>query len=53
MTEIEGLSVFGGGSEGGTVTVTETGGSVPLNILSPVLPINWLIATAGVYPPRS
>lgn len=53
LTEIEGLSLSGGGSEGGTVTVTETGGSAPLNILSPVLPINWLIATAGVYPPRS
>ncbi|GAJ70370.1 microcystin dependent protein [Vibrio sp. JCM 18904] len=53
LTEIEGLSVSGGGSGGGTVTVTKTGGSMPLNILSPVLPINWLIATAGVYPPHS
>ncbi|PCK32787.1 phage tail protein [Pseudoalteromonas piscicida] len=53
LTDIKGLSVSGGGSAGGTVTVTNTGGSVPLTVLNPVLPVNWLIATEGVFPPRS
>lgn len=53
LTTIEGLTVSGGGSAGGTVTVTNTGGSAPLNILNPVLPVNWQIATNGVFPPRS
>ncbi|WP_125720336.1 phage tail protein [Pseudoalteromonas rubra] len=53
LTEIKGLTVSGGGSAGGTVTVTNTGGSAPLNILNPVLPVNWLIATEGVFPPRN
>lgn len=53
LTDIEGLTVSGGGSAGGTVTVTNTGGSAPLNILNPVLPVNWLMATEGVFPPRS
>lgn len=53
LTTIQGLSVSGGGSAGGTVTVTNTGGSTPLNVLNPVLAINWLIAIDGVFPPRS
>ncbi|MCO7188990.1 MULTISPECIES: tail fiber protein [unclassified Pseudoalteromonas] len=53
LTDIKGLTVSGGGSAGGTVTVTNTGGSAPLNILNPVLPVNWLIATEGVFPPRN
>lgn len=53
LTNIKGLNVSGGGSAGGTVTVTNTGGSSPLNVLNPVLPINWLMATEGVFPPRN
>ncbi|MEJ2741413.1 MAG: tail fiber protein [Gammaproteobacteria bacterium] len=52
LVEISGLTVSGGGG-GGVVTVDRTGSSVPIPILNPVLPINWLIATAGVYPPRA
>lgn len=53
LTDIKGLTVSGGGSAGGAVTVTNTGGSAPLDILNPVLPVNWLIATEGVFPPRN
>ncbi|UXI03215.1 phage tail protein [Photobacterium sp. TY1-4] len=53
LTEIQGLTVSGDGSVGGLVTIGSTGNDEPVGIISPVLPINWLIALRGVYPPRS
>ncbi|WP_232349335.1 phage tail protein [Vibrio navarrensis] len=52
LVEISGLTVSGGGS-GGTVTVGDTGSSNAVEVINPVLPINWLISMYGVYPPRS
>lgn len=52
LVKIPGLTVSGGGS-GGTVTVGDTGSALPINIINPVLPLNWLIAIEGLYPPRS
>ena len=52
LTEIQGLNVAGGGGTG-IVTVDETGGSTPVPVLNPILPLNWLIALQGLYPQRS
>jgi microcystin-dependent protein len=32
--------------------ISTTGGSLPVNTLSPVLPINYIIAIEGIYPSR-
>lgn len=53
LTEIRGLTVSGGDNAGGTVVVGKTGSSVPINIINPILPLNWQIALQGVYPSRS
>lgn len=53
LVDIPGLTVTGGGSEGGTVTVGATGGSEPIGIINPLLPLNWLVALQGIYPSRS
>ncbi|MEM5552837.1 tail fiber protein [Pseudoalteromonas neustonica] len=53
LTSIEGLTVSGGGTSGGTVTIGSTGSSSPINIMNPVLPMNWQIALQGIYPSRS
>lgn len=53
LVEIPGLTITGGGSGGGTVSIGSTGNSVPVNVINPVMPLNWLIALEGVYPPRS
>lgn len=53
LTEIQGLTVAGGGGTSGTVTVGDTGNSVPINIINPVMPLNWLIAMQGIYPSRA
>lgn len=53
LVEIKGLNIQDGGSGGGTVTNLDTGSSSPINIVNPVLPLNWLIALQGVYPSRA
>ncbi|WP_105167637.1 phage tail protein [Pseudoalteromonas sp. T1lg23B] len=53
LVEIPGLTIEGGGSEGGTVTVGNTGNSLPVDIINPILPINWLMALMGIYPSRA
>ncbi|MBB1396730.1 phage tail protein [Pseudoalteromonas sp. SG44-8] len=53
LTDIKGLTIDGGTSSGGAVTVENTGGGVPFSILNPVVTINWLMSTAGIYPSRS
>lgn len=53
LVEIPGLTVSGGGGGGGTVTVEDTGMSQSFSILNPVLPMNWQISTAGLYPRRA
>lgn len=53
LTDIKGLTVDGGTNSGGGVTVGNTGGGVPFSILNPIIAINWLITTNGIYPARS
>jgi len=53
LVDIPGLTVSGGGSVDGTVTVGTTGGSEPIGIINPLLPLNWLVALQGIYPSRS
>ncbi|MCG7534314.1 tail fiber protein [Pseudoalteromonas sp. OOF1S-7] len=53
LTEIQGLTVTGGGDVSGVVTIGSTGSDQPVDIINPVLPMNWLIALQGIYPPRS
>lgn len=40
-------------SSNATTTVLPAGGSVPFNIRSPYLGMNWLVATQGIFPSRS
>ncbi|MEI5637741.1 MULTISPECIES: phage tail protein [unclassified Pseudoalteromonas] len=50
--DIQGLDIQGG-TISGNVVVGTAGSSAPVNIVNPVLPVNWLIALQGAYPPRS
>ncbi|WP_061035688.1 MULTISPECIES: phage tail protein [Vibrio] len=52
LTDIKGMTLSGG-ITGGTVSVGGTGGSQPLNILNPALPISWQISMKGAYPSRN
>lgn len=48
-----GLTITGGGSSGGTVTVGITGNNSPVPIMQPFLGINYIIATEGIFPSRN
>ncbi|MGR5445017.1 phage tail protein [Vibrio jasicida] len=52
LTNIKGMTLSGG-MTGGTVSIGNTGGSQPLNILNPALPISWQISMTGAYPSRN
>ncbi len=41
------------GTPGGTVTIGNTGGSLPFSIQQPYLGITTIIATAGIFPSRN
>ncbi|WP_119080659.1 phage tail protein [Chitinophaga alhagiae] len=41
------------GKTSGTIGISMAGGSQPFNIQDPYLAMNYLIATAGIFPPRS
>ncbi len=43
----------GGGITGGTVTIVNTGGSQPFEIMQPSLGIHYIICIDGLYPPRN
>ena len=43
----------GDGIDGGFVTVLDTGGNQPFSIQSPILGINYCIATQGIFPSRN
>jgi len=47
------LNTGGGGSGGGTVTVGNSGGSQPFSILQPILAVNYIICTEGLFPTRN
>ncbi|MCW8347100.1 tail fiber protein [Vibrio sp. ZSDZ65] len=54
LTEIKGLEVSGGGSNGGTVDVAHTGAATArINVLNPQLAVNWLMAINGAFPTRN
>ncbi len=54
LTEIKGLVVSGGGSDGGTVDVAYAGSTtVKINVLNPQLAVNWLISVDGAFPARN
>jgi microcystin-dependent protein len=48
-----GVSVNGGGITGGTVTVENTGGSIPVSIMQPILAMNYILCVDGSYPART
>ncbi len=50
--EIMGLEIQGG-TIAGNVVVGDTGSNTPINIINPVMPLNWLIAMQGIYPSRA
>jgi microcystin-dependent protein len=41
------------GTVGGTVTVGNSGGSIPFSIVQPVLTIRWIICINGIFPTRN
>lgn len=43
----------GGGITGGSVAIGNTGGSVPVNTISPFIGLNFIIAINGLFPPRN
>lgn len=47
---LSGLSIP---AETGSVTVNQSGGSLPFNILQPSLGVNYSICAAGIYPSRN
>jgi microcystin-dependent protein len=51
LVELGGLTVSGGGG-GGAVTVGDTGGSRPFEIVNPLQAVNFAICTNGLYPSR-
>ena len=51
--ELGGLTVSGGGSSGGTVTVDSTGRGDVLEIQSPIQGLNFCFAMEGIFPSRS
>lgn len=53
LVELNGLSISGGGSSGGIVTIEKTGTSKSFNIQGPVMALTHCIATEGLYPPRN
>lgn len=53
LVELGGLTVSGGGSGGGTVTVSDTGSGKPLDMVNPLQAVNFVICTQGLYPSRS
>jgi len=50
--DILGLDIQGG-TIAGNVVVGDTGSNSPINIINPVMPLNWLIAMQGIYPSRA
>jgi microcystin-dependent protein len=42
-----------GGITGGTVTVKDTGGNIPVSIMQPILAINYILCVNGLYPSRT
>lgn len=53
LVHLAGLSIEGSGISGGSVMVSDEGGSQSFSIINPVQVINWQIALVGIYPPRS
>lgn len=53
LTDIKWLTVDSGTSSGGAVTVENTGRGEAFSILNPIIAINWLMTTDGIYPARS
>ncbi len=43
----------GGGITGGTVTVENTGGKIPVSIMQPILAMNYILCVDGSYPART
>ena len=41
-----------GGGGGGTVTIAQTGGNLPTNILPPFQSVLQIISLAGIFPSR-
>lgn len=52
LVELAGLTVSGGGSGGGVVTVEDTGASQSFEIVNPMQAVNFAICTEGIYPSR-
>jgi microcystin-dependent protein len=42
-----------GGITGGTVTVENTGGNIPVSIMQPILAMNYILCVDGVFPSRT
>ncbi|WP_281684439.1 phage tail protein [Thalassobaculum salexigens] len=53
LVELDGLTIEGGQSGGGSVAIADTGSSRPFKIQDPVMGLKFCIATEGLYPPRS
>ncbi|MDV5172541.1 phage tail protein [Photobacterium rosenbergii] len=53
LVTLSGVYATGGGSASGTVTVGNTGRSIPFDIRNPYLGMYQVIATVGVFPSRN